>query len=104
MTTDTWGWDIFEQDELVTGCGRLTVGKGRNGPNGNLTLTLAARRVFQLQKLLESLAASEGTYAEKRALILILEDLRLAIAEERRRLSRMELLRKAGAKVWRGSE
>ena len=99
MTTETWGWEIFEQDEVLTGYGRLTLGKGRNGPDGNLTLTLAARRVFQLQKLLECLAAREGSYSEKRALILILEDLRLAIARENERRARVSLLSKRGGRV-----
>lgn len=98
MSTATWGWEVFEQDEAMTGHGRLTVGKTRNGPDGKITLTLPTRRVFQLQKFLEAVVEREGNFAEKRALVLILEDVRLAIAEERERQARTDLLKRHGIK------
>jgi hypothetical protein len=61
--------------------GRLTAGKSHQGKeSGRLNLKLDGRRVYQLQKYLETQIEKEGQFFEIRELVLLHEDLRKAVA------------------------
>lgn len=96
MADSGWGWDVLEQDEALTGRGQLYATKTRKGENGKITLSHDKRRLYQLQKFLEACVEGPGGFAQKRALVLILEDLRLSIVEAKKAQARSELLRKHG--------
>lgn len=96
MDNSGWGWDVLESDEAESGSGSIYAGKGRKGPDGRITLTLNLRRLHQLRKFIEACIASPGSFTDKRALVLISEDIRLAVAESKKLQARLELLRKHG--------
>lgn len=65
--------------------GSLRAGKSHGGRKGvTIDLTLPEKTVYQIQRMLEELAAPNGDYFKTRAAVLLLEDLRLAVvaAEE----------------------
>lgn len=62
--------------------GSLRAGRAKGGRTGvMLTLSLPERSVYQLQRLLEDLAAPNGDYFKTRAAVLLSEDLRLAVVD-----------------------
>ena len=61
--------------------GRISSGKSHKGSvDDDLLLVLPGKRVYQLQKFLETEAANGGDYFRVRWLILMAEDVRLAVA------------------------
>jgi len=59
--------------------GRLTAGKGRNGPGDEIYhLELTGKRLFQLQQYLEEHAKNNPDFFDLRMAVMFLEDLKKA--------------------------
>ena len=78
---------MFEVDEALEGS--LRAGKSRGGRvDVWLELRLTERTVYKLQRLLEGLAAHSDNYFEIRQVVLISEEVRVAVCNcERQGLS-----------------
>jgi hypothetical protein len=60
--------------------GSLRAGKSKGGRKGvMLNLALPERSVYQLQRMLEEMAAPNGDFFKTRAAVLLSEDLRMAV-------------------------
>ena len=95
MSLASWGWEVFESDETLTGSGRILIGKSRKGgENRDITLTVNDRKLYQLEKLFDELLGEAGEPKAKRAIALLGEDFRKAIARARREHYREDTLRR----------
>ena len=101
MSLASWGQEVLDAEEARTGSGRISMGKSRKGGEEHeaTTVTLRNRRLYELQTLLETLLEDQGTAAEKLAVSLILNDIRLAVAKARKEEERRALLRRHGLKA-----
>jgi len=62
--------------------GRIAAGKSHHGAtNENISLILSGKRVYQLQKFLEEEVGKGGDYFRVRWLVLMAEEIRLAVYE-----------------------
>lgn len=99
MSLETWGWEIFESDEAVTGSGRICTGKSRKGgDNRDMTITINDRCLYQLEQLFDILLSEPGHPKANRAISLLAEDFRKGIARARREHYREDILRGHGLK------
>jgi len=79
--------------------GSLRAGRSRGGRQGVMvTLSLTERSVYQLQRMLEDLAAPNGDYFKTRAAVLLSEDLRLAVVDWEEQVADGEAREKVYAK------
>jgi len=90
---------MLEEDESAVGYGRLTQTKSHNGPDGEIAIRLKARTLYAVQKMMEDLVGREGSFIEKRALVLWLEDIRVAVGEANNLQARQDLLQSRGTKA-----
>jgi len=62
--------------------GSLRAGKSKGGRKGvMLNLALPERTVYKLQRLLEEMVAPDGDWFKKREVVLLHEDIRLAVVD-----------------------
>ena len=74
--------------------GSLRAGKSKGGRKGVLlNLALPERSVYQLQRMLEEMAAPNGDYFKTRAAVLLSEDLRLAVVDWEEQVADKEAMR-----------
>lgn len=92
MFNSGWGWDGFDKDEE----GRIYATKSRKGADGNITISLNRRNLYHLQGFLKSCIEREGSYQEKKGLVLISVELSEAVAEAKKLEMRVQLLGKHG--------
>jgi len=68
---------VWKVDDALAG--RLTAGKGRNGPGDEIYhLELTGKRMYQLQQYLEEKARNNPDFFDLRMAVLFLEELKKA--------------------------
>jgi hypothetical protein len=98
MKASEVAWTMLEQDEAAIGHGRLAITKSGKGADGHTTIRLKTRTLYFIQRYFEESLGSEGSWVEKRAITLWLEELRQTVAEANKLRARAEMLRRNGIK------